>query len=198
MQPPISFRGIEMNGALLEAHVKAFRLFPSQALQLLAKNGIGAAQPDGKIVIDFQRWYPMNAWLAAFNSITEAVGKSVVFEIGREVPKHAQLPPDVKDIHASIRAVDVGYHMNHRRNGRPMFDPATGEMTEGIGHYGYEARPGERRIVSVCENPFPCTFDQGILTAFARRFEPGALIVHVDSEPCRARDGKSCTYAITW
>jgi hypothetical protein len=193
-----SYEGIEINGEMLEAHVRAFRLFPSQALSLLAKNGIGTARAGGEIVVDYRRWYPMDAWLKAFDSIMEIVGPNVVFDIGREVPKHAALPPDVKDIHASIRAVDIGYHMNHRRDGRVMFQRSTGKMTEGIGHYGYEAQPGARRIVSVCENPYPCTFDHGILTSFARKFEPLALIAHLDAGPCRARGASSCTYTITW
>lgn len=193
-----SFAGIEINGTMLEAHVRAFRLFPSHALALLAKNGIGAVQANGEIVVDYQRWYAMDRWLKAFDSILAAVGPNMVFDIGQAVPRHAQLPPDVKDIHASIRAVDIGYHMNHRLDGRPMFNPATGQMLEGIGHYGYKAVPGERKIVSRCENPYPCSFDQGILTTFARKFEPSALILHADSGPCRATGGASCTYTITW
>src|SRR5580704_10700248 len=95
-----TFEGIEINGAMLEAHVKAFRLFPSHALVLLAKNGIGAARPDGEIVIDYRRWYPMGAWLKAFDAIMASVGPNMVFDIGQEVPRHAALPPNVKDIHA--------------------------------------------------------------------------------------------------
>ena len=192
-----SFEGIEMNGALLEAHVKAFHLFPSRALSLLAQNGIGTKRPDGQVAIDYSRWYPLDAWLKAFDAILESVGPNVVFNIGEEVPKHAQLPPDVKDVHGSIRAVDVGYHMNHRKQGRIMFDPATGNMTEGIGHYGYESK-GPRKIVSVCENPFPCPFDRGVITCFARKFEPGALVTHMDVGPCRAKGGPSCSYTISW
>jgi hypothetical protein len=198
MKPLSSYAGIEINGAMLEAHVNAFRLFPSHALTLLAKNGIGSTGAGSEVKVDYGRWYPMAAWLKAFQAIIVSVGPNMVFDIGREVPKLAVLPPDVKDIHASIRAVDIGYHMNHRLHGRVMFDGATGGMMEGIGHYGYEAKPGQRRIVSVCENPYPCSFDQGILTAFARRFEPGALVSKVESAPCRSHGGVSCTYAITW
>jgi hypothetical protein len=193
-----SYEGIEINGAMLEAHVNAFRLFPSLALALLVKNGIGSVQADGEIVVDYRRWYPMGRWLTAFDSLVQTVGQNVVFDIGLAVPKHAALPPDVKDIHASIRAVDVGYHMNHRLNGRVMFDPSTGKMLEGIGHYGYQAQPGERRIVSACENPYPCIFDQGILTAFARKYEPGALVAHAEPARCRTHGAASCSYAITW
>ena len=67
-----------------------------------------------------------------------------------------------------------------------MFDATTSELAEGIGPYGYE-KASERSIVSVCDNPYPCSFDRGIITTMARRFERGAAIVHDDSAPCRRR-----------
>ena len=194
-----AYRDIEINGAMLEAHVKAFRLFPKQSLPFLVRQGIGVMGPRGEIAIDYDRWYPIAGWLQAFEAIANAIGPTKIFDIGEQVPRHAMLPPDVKDIHGSIRAVDIGYHMNHRKNGQLMFDGASGRMLEGIGHYGYASKASEpRRIVSVCENPYPCTFDRGILTAFARRFESKARVEHDDGLPCRANHGKSCTYHITW
>jgi hypothetical protein len=58
--------------------------------------------------------------------------------------------------------------------------------------------PGERKIVSVCENPYPCEFDRGILMGFAMRFEKLARVLHDDRAACRRAGGKSCTYTVAW
>jgi len=88
--------------------------------------------------------------------------------------------------------------MNHRKNGRVLFNPDSGEMSEGIGHYGYSELKGKNSIVSVCENPYPCTFDEGILISMAKKFEPSAMILHDNTKPCRRKGGDSCTYIISW
>ena len=79
-----------------------------------------------------------------------------------------------------------------------MFDINTKAMLEGIGHYGFEKVANEAKIVSVCENPYPCDFDRGIITAMARRLAKQALVTHDDTKPCRKLEGDSCTYVVTW
>ncbi|MCA9686920.1 MAG: hypothetical protein KC457_32440, partial [Myxococcales bacterium] len=61
---------------------------------------------------------------------------------------------------------------------------------------GYE-KLGEREILSVCHNPYPCEFDQGIVASMARRFEPRALLEHVGDD-CRRRGAESCSYLVRW
>ena len=78
-----------------------------------------------------------------------------------------------------------------------MFDPATGMMLEGIGHY--TAQPaGDRKIVCIAENPYPCDFDRGLITAMAARFERGARVIHDDTAPCRKKGADSCKFLISW
>jgi hypothetical protein len=136
--------------------------------------------------------------LLCFQQISKQLGDGLLTQIGLAIPRNAHFPEGIRDIHAAIKSVDVAYHMNHRKDGQPMFDPATGRMQEGIGHYGYEPVPGQRRIICLCETPYPCAFDQGILTAMARRFESSARVTHDDSKPCRRWRGDRCTYVITW
>ena len=189
--------GIEFSGGMAEAIIEAFKLFPSVAYRKLLDHGIGTMK--GKdVVIDRQAWYPIGSWLAAFDAFAESVGPRALQQIGQNVPKHAALPPGINDINGSIASVNVGYHMNHRKKGKVMFDPATGQFTAGIGNYGYAPVRGEKKIVSVCENPYPCEFDRGILTGFTQRFERLGRVVHDDRAPCRKTGGTSCTYIITW
>jgi hypothetical protein len=92
----------------------------------------------------------------------------------------------------------VAYHINHRKAGSPMFNPETGEMTEGIGHYKYHAAPNEKRITMVGENPYPCDFDRGLVSALAARFETQSSTAHDNDAPCRKKGADSCTYIVRW
>jgi len=197
MQKWVFEPGIEFSGGMLGAIVEAFKLFPSVAYTRLLNHGIGTM--NGKdVAIDRQAWYPIESWLAAFDGFAESVGPRALQQIGQNVPKHAAIPPGINDIHGAIAGVNIGYHMNHRKKGKLMFDPATGQTTPGIGVYGCTPVPGERKIISVCENPYPCEFDRGILLAFTLRFEKTGRVLHDERAPCRRTGGKSCTYNIVW
>jgi hypothetical protein len=189
--------GIEVWGACVEPFIEAFKLFPSVMMKRIVAHGIGTLR--GKdIVIDRQAWYPLEEWLKVFEDIATTVGPRAIFQIGQYIPRHAVFPPSVTDIHTAIGSVDVAYHMNHRKNGKVMFDPATGKKLSGIGRYGFEPVTGERKIISICENPYPCDFDKGILSSMAARFEKNSRVAHDDRAPCRKSDGPSCTFTITW
>ncbi len=190
--------GIEVNGQTVWAIVAGFKSFAVLASTYLLQEGIGTPDKDGVVVVDPQAWYPQRAWLKAFEKISAHMGDSVLLEIGKAIPRNAIFPTWVKDIYTAIQSIDVAYHLNHRKKGRPMFNPATGAMTEGIGHYGYERFEGQKKIISVCENPYPCAFDLGILTAMAKKFEPSIRLEHDETRPCRKRGGDSCTYILTW
>lgn len=190
--------GIEVNGQTVVAVVDGLSIFSALASTYLLDEGIGRADACGLVEVDPDGWYSQRAWLRSFERISQQLGDGVLLQIGMAIPRNAAFPPWVRDIHGAIRSIDVAYHMNHRKLGRSMFEPETGRMEEGIGHYGYEPVAGQRRIFSVCHNPYPCAFDQGILQAMACRFEPDARVVHDMSRPCRKRADDTCTYVITW
>jgi len=191
-------KNIEVNGQTVHAIVDGFRLVKTLAFKHLSAAGIGEVEKDGAVKIDPSSWYSQEAWLKAFESISKEVGSSVLYQIGLAIPQNAKFPPWVKDIDSAIRSIDIAYHMNHRKNGKELFDAATGAMTEGIGHYGYKNGEGENSIISICENPYPCDFDKGILTCMAKKFQSAALVKHDDSKPCRKKGHSSCTYVITY
>ncbi len=189
--------GIEVNGQTVYAIVDGLGAFQSLAKKHLLAQGIGE-ESGGQLAIKASAWYPQAAWLKAFESIANAIGESTLFKIGEAIPRNAQFPPSVTDIRSAIASVDVAYHLNHRKNGRVLFDEATGQMSEGIGHYGYEAVEERSEIRSTCTNPYPCAFDRGILTSMARRFERGAQVTHAEDGVCRSHGGESCTYTVSW
>jgi hypothetical protein len=189
--------GIELSGVMIESIVEAFKLFPSVALKRLVSAGIGTLN-GREVVMDRHGWYPIDSWLAAFDSFATSVGTRALFQIGQQVPKYAVLPPGINDIHSAMASINIGYHMNHRKNGRLMFDPTTGQTLPGIGNYTYSPVPGERKIIFVGEVPYPCDFDRGLLSAFATKFERFSRVMHDDRAPCRKNGSRSCTYIVTW
>ena len=189
--------GIEVNGQTVYSVVDGLGSFKSLAHDILLTVGIGTGtKTDYKIEID--GWYPQEQWLKAFDKIAQGIGNFTLKQIGLKIPENAKFPPWVKDIDSAIKSIDIAYHMNHRKKGAVMFDPNTGKMLEGIGHYGYERIKGKNMIVSECRNPYPDDFDFGIISTMAKKFEIKANVVHDDSKPCRKNNADSCTYIITW
>ncbi len=185
--------GVEVNGQTVLSVVAGMAMMPSfksAALKILAANGI--EDPKGN------QWYPQQAWLNAFKEISEKVGAMTLSSIGKKIPESAQWPPSVNSIETALASIDVAYHMNHRINGKVMFDPATGRMTEGIGHYALE-KTGEKKVKMVCRNPYPSEFDRGIVEAVAKKFAPaGAFVTVAVTDDGRKAGGDSSTYSVEW
>jgi len=189
--------GIEVRGDCIAAFVDGFRQYPTVATKYLSKHNLLKKEPGKAPELDRAGWYQLDHWLAAFKGITDDVGINSVFSVGKSLPKNAVFPPHVKDIHTAIQSINVAYHMNHRKGGVVMFDPETGAMLTGIGSYSYEQK-GERTIVCVCENPYPCDLDRGLVSSMAARFEVFAKTVHDEKAPCRKQGAESCTFIVTW
>lgn len=188
---------IEITGKASEAARAGLRLFPSIVAKYLVRFGIAERDDNGEPVFDNDAWHSQEAWLAAYKAIADEIEPGATYNIGVMVPKYAELPPTICDIYSGLESLDIAYHMNHRKNGVPMFDPVSGTMQEGIGHYGYK-RESDRRIVCVCDTPLSCEFDHGIIMGMASRFVPNCKVTHADG-PCRRNaPDRSCTYVVTW
>jgi len=183
--------GIEVNGVTVKSIVAGFGILTSLGKARLKESGL----PDD--IVD-DKWYSQEKWLQAFKSIALQYGDETLFRIGLKIPESAIFPEWVKTIDDAIKSIDFAYHMNHRKKGQAMFNPADGTMMEGIGHYGYKRITGQNLIVSVCENPYPCSFDKGIITSMAKKFRPNATVNHDDSKPCRKNGADTCAYLISW
>jgi hypothetical protein len=188
-------KSIEVHGSSLGAILEGFKAFRSVALKYMSANGLTSSKTG---TVDTEKWYSLKDWLKAYYAIEKEVGSNVLFDIGESIPKNAKFPPHIIDIDSVMKSAQVAYCMNHRRAGQVMFNPATGTLLEGIGHYGYNRSGQEKKISMICDNPYPCRFDHGIITAMAKKFEPRASVVHEDKKPCRARGGGECTYTVTW
>jgi len=167
-----------VNGQTVLAVVAGMGAFKSMAETLLEKQGIKNPTAAG--------WYPQQAWLNAFRDIAQGVGAKTLYQIGFSIPKSAKFPPGIGSIEQALESLDAAYHMNHRG----------GE----IGHYLY-AQAGKNQGAITCRNPYPCDFDRGLIEAMVARFKPAGSfpkVTHDAAKGCRAKQGDSCTYVISW
>ncbi|MFO7566040.1 MAG: hypothetical protein R6X02_25575 [Enhygromyxa sp.] len=196
---PMQFRalepGIELLGSALMATLGGFGPLRTIVERMLCRDGlVDCDAPEARI--DPAGWYDQQAWLDALCEIDERFGAEILFNIGAEILNAAVIPSLAVDVHSAVASLDLAYHLNHRRGGRVMADLSTGEMLEGIGHYGYE-RLGDTYILSTCTTPYPCEFDFGVVATMARRFEPRVIAEHVGAE-CRRQGAQACTYSLRW
>lgn len=170
---------VEVCGSAVLAIIEGMGLFTSRAKEVLAAHGIDSPKPEG--------WYPQQAWLDAFKTISETLGARTLFEIGRKIPETAIWPPDVESIADGLASIDRAYQLNHRGG--------------NIGSYQYYPLGGHSARI-ICHNPYPCDFDQGIIKAIADRFKPpGTFMVQIDHDrtlPCRGEGADFCSYIVRW
>jgi len=195
MIPFSEFKGIEVSGRNVLGLVQAFGQFKSIASQILLAEGIGQKGPDGMVVVQPEAWYPFDAFLRAFARASQHMGDSVLHQIGVSVMKSVEWLPSVKDLKSMMESMDAGYHLHHRKNGRPMWNAVTGRIQEGIGHYRWKLRP-DGAVEVESNNPYPCAFDKGMLFGGLRRLHAVGSVVHDDSMPCRKRGHGSCVYVV--
>ncbi len=184
---------VEVNGQTILSFVDGLGAVKSFAYSILTKNGLQDVDTTG--------WYSQQKWLDSFKLIAEKAGPNTLHGIGTKIPENAQWPPGIESIEAAINSIDIAYHMNHRLNNKVMFNPDDGSMIEGIGHYGAK-KVAEKEIEVVCENPYPCDFDMGIIKSTAKKFKTADVkfvdVKHKDPDACRKKGAKACIYKITW
>ncbi|HYO54252.1 hypothetical protein [Archangium sp.] len=170
---------VEVYGKSVQALVNAMEFLKLKAQRVLATHGIEQLEPE--------KWYPMPRVIASFEDILEQVGPHTTRAIGRAVPKNAVFPPGIDSFGLSMNSLDQAYRMNHRGTG-------------DIGSYRYQPE-GDHNARMVCDNPYPCEFDQGIMEALYDRFPPrNSIRLRIDHDPsgCREKGARSCTYYLKW
>ncbi|MBW5449307.1 EAL domain-containing protein [Cohnella sp. CFH 77786] len=174
------YRGIEICGGAVMSFLNGAGRYRPVVLRFLEEGGFGRPEPNG--------WYPLPDFLAVLGGISEQLGTEALHRIGREIPETAVFPPDIGNLVGALASIDKAYYMNHR-----------GVQTGQIGHYLFAAT-SDRSGVMVCDNPYPCDFDLGIIEAMAGKFKEPASQVRIvhDVNGCRKRNGSSCTYRIVW
>jgi hypothetical protein len=184
--------GVEISREIIHAIVDAFGEFRGEAWKVIERLGLDRIRDN-----DAEGWVTQEKWFELFNAVIENVGATMMFSIGQLVPSYARGWPQAETIDELLGSLDIAYHSNHRRYGEVLYDAATGELKGGIGNYRFERVPGENRATVICDNPYPCELDLGILTTLSRRFEAKARVDHAPLG-CRTIGAHACTYVIAW
>lgn len=172
---------VEVIGQTVLATMAAFPdSMKSVGLTILENNGLKD--------LNAMNWYSQKKWLDAFRQISEKFGQNTLFEIGKKIPENAVFPPQVNTLEQALSSIDVAYRMNHR-NGE-------------IGYYKLLSFDGKaKKAVMECYNPYPCSFDKGIIISLSRKFHRGNGVINVEldtTRPSRLQNGEKSWYIITW
>jgi len=185
-------KDVEVNKQTVLSVVEAIGEERGQRLNILIKNGID---------IERKEWFSQQKWLDSFKDIAISLGDTNLFLIGKAIIDNAIFPP-IKNLEEGLRMIDFAYHMNHRLNSQVMYDEATGNMIDGIGHYNLvEFNWKNKTAVMVCDNPYPSKFDEGIIAQIVSMHKPTGAIEKVSldlSKETRTRGANTCTYKISW
>lgn len=194
-----NYKDFQTLGSTVQVTLDGFGSFTLLASKILLECGLGEmdAEGVGMAKLDPNKWYPLDAFLRAFERVQSEFGDYTLKQSGLYIVKKAAQPGDfLTDINRAFQTLDMGYHYNHAKGGVRMFNPETGEMTEGIGHY--KVRNGGKNQVFVdADTAYPCAFDEGLVTGLGQQFNPTAKVAH-DSKTCRKKGATTCTYSITW
>ena len=186
-------QNVEVNGQTILSFVDALGSMRDIGFKILAEKGIDNPQKG--------EWYPQQKWLDAFTHISNVADSSTLYEIGSAIFGNAEFPPEISNIHEALASIDVAYHLNHRLDGEALFDEKTKEKKEGIGNYRYKSID-EEKVEILCDNPYPCDFDRGIIYSMAKRFKPTSAyfvkVEHNKESSCREKGDKQCSYIVSW
>lgn len=188
--------GIEAGTSGIKVLLASFELFPSVANKLLVSHGVIAPGADGKLTVQAS-WFALHTWLLVHEAIRKEIGPNALFTLGTRIMENPKFPSWIRDVETALESMDVAYHSSHRKNGVIMFNPTTNEMLDGIGHYRPMRVARAKRVEVVCDTPYQCEVDFGIVTAVAAAFEAKARTEHGPGA-CRRNGGSSCTYVVRW
>lgn len=185
---------IEVRAEATKLFLEAFEVFPSLAQKYVA----GLSRTAEKSVYGGKAYIPLEAWLSTFDKVLADIGPNALFQVGQRVISNPHFTEGARGLEDALRQVDVAYHMSHRKDGAVMFNPVTGRMIEGIGHYVVEVRAGQKAISLTSDTPYPCPLEHGIVSSIAFRFEPRSIVTHEEPAKCRLKGGQRCTFLVSW
>jgi predicted hydrocarbon binding protein len=168
--------GVEVNGQTILSVVNAFPTgLEEKGLEILAEQGIENPEEDS--------WYSQAAWLEAFSVMYDEFGETVLKKIGKEIPRKAEWPPGTDTVAGAIESIDDAYQINHR-GGK-------------IGNYTTK-KIDDTTLKVICDNPYPCKFDTGIIESATREFSDTSIRLRETGDRCREDGSSQCVYEASW
>ena len=170
----------QVNGKVVETYMAAMGPYAGRGEQVLKRN-LGVAE----LVYDGTTFYALDSFLKTLEEFQSQLGQPFLKSMGKFIFSKAEFPPDITTLEGAMNLLNTAYYMNHQT------EPGA------IGAYAWRAE-SDHRGTMVCDNPYPCAFDQGLLETIAKRFVPEARVTHDPAQGCRHDQGDVCVYTIEW
>ena len=136
-------------------------------------------EPHGLSEPELSEWYPWQAYIDVFDELVDTIGPKTVSTIGSEIPELVEWPPTIDNVADAMDAIDDQFNATHRGG--------------DIGYYEFE-KTGDSEDVMECKNPYPPSFDEGLLKATAKKFSGEGTFVRIE----QTSDGQVTTFKINW
>lgn len=151
-----------------------------------------------------KEWSPLQDLIDYFNLIEGLInGASLLQKIGAEVAKNAKWPDTVRSPIAALESINVAYHMNHRRDGKELFDHQQSKIIEGYIGHDYLEIDHEKKVVNfICGSFYPSDFDLGMAKEVLKIFGGSSIaalsVKRDESKPSRKNGGDTCTFNLKY
>jgi len=167
-------------GGVIDAFLSAFGSYKGRGEKVICRH-LGVDRVDASP----EAYYPVARFLGAMSELQGQFGPGFMRKIGAFIFEKAVFPPGIDSAPKGMSLVNEAYNMNHQH--------ADGKL----GGYYWTQTSGSGGVM-LCDNPYPCAFDIGILETIARRFAPSAVVTHRTLETCRHDGGDRCFYEVRW
>ncbi len=174
-------KNVEVIGFAIQTCLDCFpEYYRADIKELLKKNHIVDVTPN--------KWFNLQNYLEVLKEVSTRYGANTLFNVGVAIGDGVPIPLGTP-LESVLAAWDAAYRSHHRGG-------YLGDIR--LLSFDYQAK----KAVVTCHDPYPCHFERGIATAFARKFKPedaGFVDVELDkSKPSRLDGADSSCYVITW
>lgn len=164
----------------IDAFLAAFGVYRSRGEKVVLRHlGITELDPRPDAV------YSVALYLGAMKELQDQFGTAFLHKVGTFIFENDVRPPGLDSVEAAMAVTNERYYSNHQN--------AEGK----IGGY-YWTKTGERTGHLVCDNPYPCAFDHGLIASTCKLISATANVSHDETGPCRHKGGERCTYVVEW
>ena len=148
--------------------------------------------------VDPDGWMSRDVAFKSFSFFSKLLGPNALYRMGKSVGKNILTIKLIDTFDQAVLNLDKVYHLNHRQDGKVMYDIETGEIIDTIGHYNtFKITDNEFRVE--VSSPYPCEFDRGLIEEYVRKYigNKDVHVRHKPGSPCKKNGMDICSYTIT-
>jgi hypothetical protein len=145
------------------------------------KRGEAILADHGITEVDVEQWYPLRPYVAALLMIGQKMGPNTLLQIGKQIPNHIPLPPELNTFERVAGSFGPAFEMNHRG--------ASGGITFQM--------TSDRSALITSGTPYPCEFDRGVIQGFFQVLLGARVTVtHDEAGGCKNEGSETCTHLV--